>query len=88
MASKENAHQQQLFASSQNQYGWKSIKELYRGEIIVITDQEVKVQNIKTDEDFWLVTYTDPNGGKKVEQLYSATDSVYAKFSENLHNHA
>jgi hypothetical protein len=79
MASKENAQQQQLFAGTQNQYGWKSIKELNRGEIIVITDQEVKVQNIKTDEDFWSVIYTDPSSGKKVEQLYNATDSVYAK---------
>lgn len=79
MARSENAQQQTLFIDTQTRYVWKSVKALQRNEIIVITDQEVKIQNIKMDEDFWSVMYTDPQSGKKVEQLYNATDSVYSR---------
>jgi len=79
MAKGGNAQQQTLFVDTQIGYTWKSIKELQRGDAIVITDQEVRIQGIKMDEDFWSVLYTDPLNGKKVEQLYNATDFVYAR---------
>lgn len=79
MAKGGNTQQQTLFVDTQTGYAWKSIKELQRGDAIVITDQEVRIQGIKMDEDFWSVLYTDPLNGKKVEQLYNATDFVYAR---------
>ncbi|BCL78465.1 hypothetical protein ccbrp13_09300 [Ktedonobacteria bacterium brp13] len=79
MAKGGNAQQQTLFVDTQTGYAWKSIKELQRGEAIVITDQEVRIQGIKMDEDFWSVLYTDPLNGKKIEQLYNATDFVYTR---------
>lgn len=74
-----NAQQQTLFVDTQTRYAWKSIKELQHGEAIVITDREVRIHGIKMDEDFWLVLYSDPLNGKKVEQLYNATDFVYTR---------
>ena len=79
MAKGGNTQQQTLFVDTQTGYAWKSIKELQRSDAIVITDQEVRIQGIKMDEDFWSVLYTDPLNGKKVEQLYNATDFVYTR---------
>lgn len=81
MAKNDSAQQQQLFIDTETKYGWKSVKEIQRGDLIVIMDLEVKIQQIKTDEDFWSVTYHDPLSEKKVEQLFTATDWVYAKLS-------
>ena len=75
----ETAHQQSLFIETQTRYGWKSIKDLQRNDLIVISDKEVKIQNIKRDGDFWQVSYADPQSGEKAEQLYTETDFVYSR---------
>ncbi len=75
---KENT-QQQLFGSPQNSYGWKSVQEAHRGDFIVVEQQEIRVLGVRHDGNSWFVSYTDPSSEKKVEQLYSATDFVYAK---------
>ncbi len=76
---KETNSQQQLFASTQNSYGWKSIQQVQRGEIIVVEQEDVKILGVKQEGDYWLASYTDPITDKKTEQLYTATDFVYAK---------
>lgn len=81
MAKQETAQQQPLFAHTQTPYGWKSVKEVQRGDLIVIMEQEVKIQAIKIDDDNYLISYTDASTGKKVEQIYNAIDSVYARLA-------
>lgn len=76
---KETNSQQQLFAAAQSTYGWKSIQQVQRGEIIVVEQQDVKILGMKQDGDYWLASYNDPITDKKTEQLYTATDFVYAK---------
>ena len=76
---KETNPQQQLFAAAQSTYGWKSIQQVQRGEIIVVEQQDVKILGMKQDGDYWLASYNDPITDKKTEQLYTATDFVYAK---------
>lgn len=79
LMAKETNSQQQLFASTQNSYSWKSIEQIKRGEVIVVEQQDVKILGIRKDGDYWLVSYTDPIDDKKMEQLYNATDFVYMK---------
>lgn len=76
---KENNSQPQLFVAPETQYGWKSIQQVKRGEIIIVEQQEVKILTMRQDGDYWLTSYTDPTSDKKVEQLYNATDFVYMK---------
>ncbi|GAC1359791.1 MAG: hypothetical protein NVS2B12_21090 [Ktedonobacteraceae bacterium] len=71
--------QQQLFASDQNQYTWKSVQQMRRGEVIVVELHDVKILSTRQDGDYWLLSYTDPFSDKKTEQLYNANDFVYAK---------
>lgn len=79
LMAKETNSQQQLFASTQNSYSWKSVEQIKRGEIIVVEQQDVKILGIRKDGDYWLVSYTDPVNEKKMEQLYNAADFVYTK---------
>ena len=79
MARQEKTQQQHLFTETQAQYGWKSITDVQKGDTIVIIDQELKVLGMKTEENTWFLSYTDPETNKKVEQLYNANDFVYTR---------
>ena len=81
MAKQGAAQQQPLFAHTQTRYEWKSVKEVQRGDIIVVMEEEVKILGIKMDDDNFLISYTDTSTGKKVEQLYNAIDSVYVRMA-------
>ncbi len=76
---KETNSQQQLFAAPTTRYGWKSIQQVKRSEIIIVEQQKVKILAIRQDGDYWLASYIDPVTEKKTEQLYNATDFVYAE---------
>ena len=76
---RDDASQQQLFASSQTRYGWRSVQQLQRGQCIVVMQKVVKVLGVRHEGDECFVSYTDPDSGKKVEQLYSNHDFVYVQ---------
>ena len=76
---KDTNSQQQLFASTQNSYSWKSVEQIKRGEIIVVEQQDVKILGIRKDGDYWLVSYTDPINDKNIYFIYKASYLFYTK---------
>ncbi len=74
-----NPQQPVLLATPQTTYIWKAVQEVKRGDVIVIANEEVKVLGIRSDTMDIFLAYTDPQSGKKVEQLYRPHDFVYCK---------
>ncbi|GCF09639.1 hypothetical protein [Dictyobacter arantiisoli] len=71
--------QQLLFARSQTKYAWKNVQSVERGNFIVIKQEEVRILGLKPDNDFLMLSYTDPVSGTKAEQLFNLTDYVYTR---------
>jgi hypothetical protein len=71
--------QAQLFATQQNVFGWKSVLQAKRGDIIVVMNEEVKLLNVRQSGDELILVYNDPVTNNRVEQLYRAHDSIYCR---------
>ncbi|GHO80909.1 hypothetical protein KSD_86800 [Ktedonobacter sp. SOSP1-85] len=83
MPRKRDEQQPALFSTYH--YEWKSIHQLKLKDILVIADEENKVNTIKHDEAnmSWLVTYTNLRTNDKGEQLYFAHDFVYVRKADS-----
>lgn len=79
----KSVHQQEqhlLFARQQSMYAWKNVQLVQRGSIIVVMQKEVRILGLKPDDDNWLLlSYTDPITSTKTEQLFNHGDYVYTK---------
>jgi hypothetical protein len=60
-------------------YGWQPVQEARKGMVMVVMSEAVKVLDVRQDEDCIYLSYTDPGTGKRTEQLYSHTDSIFVK---------
>jgi hypothetical protein len=60
-------------------YGWREVQEARKGTIMVVMSEDVKVLDVRRDNDSIYLAYNDPETGKKTEQLYSHTDSIFVK---------
>ncbi|GHO46235.1 hypothetical protein [Ktedonospora formicarum] len=82
MTRRKSEQQPQLFATYS--YSWKSIQQLKIKDIIVVGDEEARVNVIKQDEEevSWLVTYVILQSNERGEQIYFAHDNIYARKDE------
>src|SRR6266513_2460816 len=85
-AKRKQAEQHILFDAPR--YGWKSIQEVARGDLMVVAGEDAPILSIRQDEGFWVVSYVDPDTRAKTEQFYHAQDSLYVRLKkgrEDLH---
>jgi hypothetical protein len=73
---KSSNYQPSLFAEK-NPYDWQNVLDIKPGAIIVDQDEDVKVTKVSQDGSDIVLMLTKATG--KSEQIYSSTDSVYAK---------
>jgi hypothetical protein len=74
------AYQEELFVKQQQKlYDWKPVYEARKGMQMVTANELVKILNVKQDENYYYLEYTDPTTGKRVEQTYNHTDYIYTK---------
>lgn len=77
---KQQAHQSALFPES---FQWKNVQLVARNDIVVDAGRFVKVQEVKKENDDWILCFLDLESGEKTEQMYRDHDSIYAKIIED-----
>jgi len=63
-------------------FGWKSVREVERGDQLVIAEQETVVLGVRQHEGSWWVSYSHPRTGVKTEEFYTASDYVYMRLPQ------
>lgn len=72
--------QQPLFDGPR--YDWKSVREVERGDSIVVAEQETLVLGMRQHEGSWFVSYIHPRTGTKTEEFYTANDFLYMRLPQ------
>ncbi|SRR6266567_1565484 len=80
-AKKNRAQQHMLFDAPR--YGWKSVQEVARGDLMVVAGEDASILGICQDGGFWVVSYVDPDTRAKTEQFYNAQDSIYVQLKQD-----
>jgi hypothetical protein len=83
---KKLADQQALFDAPG--YGWKSVQQIERHDMMVVSQQEVKILGIRQDGGVWWVSYIDPETDVKTEQFYNAQDFIYVRLKAEMESKA
>lgn len=82
MATKKKSASQQTSLFDGPRYGWRSVREVERGDSIVVAEQETLVLGVRQHEGSWWMSYTYPRTGTKTEEFYTATDFVYMRLPQ------
>jgi hypothetical protein len=72
---RKQTHQPTLF----DHYGWKSVQQATRNDILVEAGRLVKILEVKIDNGIWILRFTNGETNEKSEQWYSAHDFIYGK---------
>ena len=63
-------------------YEWKSVREVERGDSIVVAQLETLVLGVRQQEGSWWISYSHPRTGTKVEEIYTANDFLYMRLQQ------
>jgi hypothetical protein len=74
------AQQPALLTDPALHYGWKSVQQVARNDLIVVASQEVKILGVRqVGQMEWYLSYIDPESQQRIEAFYQAHESVYAR---------